>query len=142
MCSSDLTPHLLFGGNVYDDLPTVAQIDLSESCRCLAFESPTAAAFHMLRATEAALKELYLCYVKTRRLPKPMWAAMVTALEQRSRGRPPKHLLEALDHIRNAYRNPTSHPDMVYMLQKAEDLLGLCLDVINQMYAATNAKKS
>lgn len=40
-------------------LSDVARYDLRESGRCLAFEVPTAAGFHVLRASEAIIKEYY-----------------------------------------------------------------------------------
>jgi hypothetical protein len=54
----------LFGKGVFDGLPDIARQDFSEAGKCLAFERPTAAAFHMLRAVESVLRHYYCQKVK------------------------------------------------------------------------------
>ena len=52
------TPSLLAPG-VYSKLPEIAQFDLAEAGKCIAFGRPTAAAFHILRGTESVLVSFY-----------------------------------------------------------------------------------
>ncbi len=127
----------LFRPNVFDSLPEMAQIDFEEAGRCIAFECSTAAAFHLLRGTESVLRACYASFVKQKRLPieKRMWGPMVEQMRRRRR-RPPAPLLDNLDNIRRNYRNPTQHPELVYDIHQTQDLLGLCIDVVNQMSQA------
>ena len=121
----------LFGKDVFKSLPTLAQQDFSEAAKCLAFERPTAAAFHMLRATESVLRYFYCEKVKRRRA-NPMWGPMIQSMRQFPK-RFSETLLNHLDHIRDGFRNPTAHPEKVYDLDEAQDLLSICVDVSNRM---------
>ncbi len=125
----------LMAEGCYNALPDIAQIDLTEAGRCIAFECPTAAAFHLMRAVEATLRDFYVDWVRSNRLKEPrLWAAMVGDMRKRSR-RPPEAVLDALDYVRVHFRNPTQHPDVVYSVDEAQDLLNLAIDVINRMVA-------
>lgn len=129
-------PEKLFSDGVFSSLPELSKYDFQESFKCIAYEAPTAAAFHMLRATEGLLKKLYFSFVKQKRLKMPMWGNMVNQLQKKTRNKPSSVLLEALDNIRNSYRNPTNHPEAIYTISQAEDLLGLCIDVVNKMHVS------
>jgi hypothetical protein len=131
----------LFRPGTFQQLPEIGRADFEEAAKCIAFERPTAAAFHMLRGTEAVLRECYCAYVRTKRLaaPERMWFNMVKQMRERTR-RPPESLLSNLDNIRRSYRNPTQHPDAIYDIHEAQDLFGLCIDTINQMHAAIEAR--
>jgi len=122
----------LFGAGVFPTLSDIAQYDESQGTRCIAFGLPTAAAFHLLRATEEVLRAFYFNWVRTRRIARPMWGPMVSDMRGR-RSHPTEALLNNLDNIRVSFRNPTQHPDKVYDMDEAEDLLGLCVEVINRM---------
>ena len=54
------------------------------------------------------------------------------SLRQR-RDAPSDELLENLDLIRRSFRNPTAHPEKSYDIDEAQDLFGLCIDVVNRM---------
>ena len=60
-----------------------------------------------------------------------MWGNMLDGLMAR-RGHDDK-LLERLKYIKDTFRNPTSHPETVYTLTEAQDLVGICIDVVNRM---------
>ncbi|WP_224024477.1 hypothetical protein [Arthrobacter sp. NicSoilC5] len=121
----------LMASGVFAELPEIAQVDMREAGRCIAYELPTSAAFHLMRGTEAVLRHYYCCKVRRNRIKQPlMWGPMVTHLKEK---KVPAGLLDALDSIRRNYRNPTQHPDKVYDLDEAQDLLSLSLDVTNRM---------
>jgi len=131
-------PSSMFAKGIFNAVGECARYDFQESCRCLAFERPTAAAFHMLRGTEDVLRDYYCSIVKQRRL-KPqqrMWGPMVEQMRKRRRP-PPAELLDALDQIRRNYRNPTQHPEAIYDLDRAQDLMSLCISVVNEMGRGT-----
>jgi hypothetical protein len=126
-------PRRLFAEGVGQKLPRISKIDFVEGFRCLVYGQATAAAFHILRGTEGVLKEYYFKNVKRNREKTPMWGNMVAGLRAKTRNKPPETLLDSLDMIRRSYRNPTNHPEAVYTLEEAQDLLGLCIDVVNKM---------
>ncbi|MCA8328832.1 hypothetical protein [Burkholderia cepacia] len=123
----------LFAPGVFSSLTDVAKYDLSEAGRCIAFERPTAAAFHLMRATEEVLRGYYCFYVRRDRMKNMLWHPVVQALQQHRRAKVNDALHRQLDNIRVSFRNPTQHPDKVYDIQEAQDLFGLCVDVINRM---------
>jgi hypothetical protein len=127
-------PGAMFGEGVYEELDSQAAFDFKEACKCIAFECPTAAAFHTMRGTEAVLRSFYCYVVRQKRLAKEkrMWGPMVEKLRSRSQP-PPKALLDNLDAIRHNFRNPTQHPDEIYSVDGAQDLLGLVIPAINRM---------
>lgn len=127
-------PGSLFGQEVFEHLDPIAAFDFEEACKCIAFERSTAAVFHLMRGTEAVLRTLYCDIVKQKRLPKEkrMWGPMIERLGARSKP-PPKALLDNLDAIRFNFRNPTQHPDEIYTIDKAQDLLGLTIPAVNDM---------
>lgn len=59
----------LFAPKVFEKLPELAQYDLDEAGKYFAFERPTAAAFHVLRATEGVLRHFYTSLTKRKKLP-------------------------------------------------------------------------
>ena len=127
------SPSKLLKLDTFDKLDNVAQSDISSACRCILFGEATAVAFHILRATESVLKSYYFHHKKQHRLTKPMWGSMIDQLRAKTKNKPPEKLLDALDNIRNNYRNPTQHPEAIYDIDSAQDLFGVCLDAIGKM---------
>lgn len=124
-------PWQMFGKKVFARLPPIAIYDVMEGFMCIILSRATAAAFHLLRASEATLRAYYLQMVKRGRVKQLLWGNMVQHL--RKRRNKDEKLLQRLDYIRINYRNPTSHPDARYDLEQAQDLLGLCIEVITAM---------
>lgn len=123
----------LLAPDVFNSLPDVARYDFVEAGQCIAFERSTAAAFHLMRATEDTLRQLYCLFVKRGRV-ELMWGPIVQHFRQR-RNLHFGPLLNHLDHIRFSFRNPTQHPEKIYDIQEVQDLFGLCVDAINRMVA-------
>jgi hypothetical protein len=123
----------LFGKNVFTLLPDIAKYDFNEAGLCIAFSRPTAAAFHLLRGTESVLREFYCSRVKRNRVSSLLWGPIVAHLRKR-KSPPPEVLLNNLDNIRVSYRNPTQHPELRYDIDEAQDLFGLCVEVVNRMF--------
>jgi len=124
-------PFLLSAGT-FEKLPDVARYDLTEAAKCIAFERPTAAAFHLLRATESVLRSYYCQQVKRNRVDL-MWGPIVQHLRTRRRSKVTDPLLNNLDDIRFHFRNPTQHPEKIYDIDQVQDLWGRCVDAINRM---------
>ncbi|EZH83680.1 hypothetical protein AU05_21095 [Ectopseudomonas composti] len=126
-------PEKLLADGQFNKLEEIAKSDIYSASRCILFGESTAAAFHILRATEAVLKQYYFHHKRQNRLTKPMWASMLDQLKSKIRNKPSSTLLDALDIIRTSYRNPTQHPEAIYTIDSAQDLFGVCLDVIGKM---------
>lgn len=133
-------PSALMAPNIFKSLPKVAQQDFFEAGKCIAFELPTAAAFHLLRGTESVLREFYCSLVKNRRVKPLLWGNILKHLSER-RKKPPQVLLNNLDNIKNSFRNPTNHPDMIYNIEEAQDLFGLCIEVVNRMISIIKQRR-
>jgi hypothetical protein len=113
-------------------LPHGVAADIKASGRCLAFDTPTAAGFHILRAVEAVMA-LYYQHLTGKELPKRNrnWGLYLQKLKTA-----PSHDVKiwgALDHIRDNYRNPISHPEDTLTEGQAIMLFGLSLSVIELM---------
>lgn len=126
-------PEKLLSKGCFSKLSHLGQQDFSEACICLAFGRSTASAFHSLRATEETLKRLYFGYVKRNRVELLMWGNMERALAGKRNPKPKKELLDNLSIIRNNYRNPTAHPEKIYNIDEAQNLLAQCIDVIERV---------
>ncbi len=123
----------LFAQNVFSRMPLLAKFDFSEAGKCIAFDLPTAAAFHILRGTEGVLRFYYCSIVKYGRVASLMWGNIIEHLRKR-RDAPPKALLDSLDSIRYNERNPTQHPEAKYGIDEVQDLFAVCIDSVNRMF--------
>ncbi len=125
----------LMPSGLFEKLTPIGQFDITQAGKALALELPTAAAFHVLRATEEVLRDLYLNKVKLKknRIKEPyLWFAMTDHLGKLSRP-VPNDLLGALDYIRVNFRNPTNHPDSRFTQDEAESIFSLCVDAISRI---------
>ena len=124
----------LFGECVFTALPDLAQYDFAQAGKCIAFDLPTSAAFHILRGTEGVLRSYHSALMVSAPPPATLlWGPMVADLKKLTGDTPPKELLDNLDNIRVSFRNPTQHPEKRYDIDEAQDLFNLCVDVINRM---------
>lgn len=126
-------PQNILREGVFEKLSDTAKVDIKSACRCVLFGEATAAAFHILRASEEILKQYYFHHKKHNRLEKPMWGPMTTELRNKRRNKPSDVILDSLDLVRISYRNPTQHPNAVYDIDEVQDLFGVCVDLINKM---------
>jgi len=128
-------PSSLLSTGVYSKLPDLAKYDFSNGCRCIAFNLPTSAAFHLMRGIECILRKFYCSNVKTTdRTPDLMWGSMLDHLEIIFKGDSSKKIIfDHLRNIKNSFRNPTQHPDMKYDIDEVQDLLNVSIDVINRI---------
>lgn len=122
----------IFSNTVFERLPEVAKHDLQEAGKCIAFEVSTAAAFHILRGTECVLRHFYEGRKRKNRISGRMWGPIIQDLRN-LRSPPDKALLDHLDNIRLTFRNPTQHPEKIYDLSETQNLLHVCVDVIERM---------
>ena len=127
---------LLFSPEVFELCPEIAKYDFAEAGKCIAYERPTAASFHILRGTESVLRLFYKRYIRPAQTGLT-WGQMTHALSNKPSGKKPDvTILQNLDHIRISFRNPTQHPDKVFDIHEVQDLFGLCIDAVNRMMKA------
>jgi hypothetical protein len=110
-----LDPAALFAPNIYAALPEIARLDIAAAGRCIGFELPTAAAFHLMRAVEAVVQAFYASPAAARRRTDHT------------------QLFERLNRIRTEFSSPLQHPQAVFSNSDAEKLWLLALEVIERI---------
>jgi hypothetical protein len=135
----DTTTLISSGATLLDEetrsiIPPEAIEDMNQAGRCLAFDIATAAGFHIVRATESVIR-LYFKKATGKELAKNKrnWGAYIKGLEEADAD---KRITTFLNHIRESYRNPITHPEDTLTPTEAQSLLGVCVSAISQMAAA------
>jgi hypothetical protein len=130
----------LFSDAVKARLPIQANVDIRQAGRCLAFECPTAAGFHILRAVEAVLRVYYKEITGIEPKGKLRnWGAYIKRLEQAGGE---KKILGILDQIRDLHRNPIFHPEDNLLTEEATTLLGIAQSAIEAMILDMQERQS
>lgn len=111
----------LFPLDLLSKVPEVA-LDAAQVGRCLAFELPNAAAFHLYRIQELVMRRYYDVVTKKAKRPdKRNITAYIDAMK--NAGFKDQKVFSALAGLANFYRNPLIHPDE--SLQTIEDAIAL-----------------
>jgi hypothetical protein len=122
----------IFSEEVRAGMDADEQYNIVQAGMCLAFEVPTAAAFHVFRAAEAVMRRYYVAVVGTIPAKKVRnWGAYLKNLQVHG-GADPK-ILHSLEQIKDLYRNPTIHPETRYTPEQALSLVGLAENLISSM---------
>jgi hypothetical protein len=109
-------------------LPPQTLYDFREAGKCLAFECPTAAAFHTLRGTEALMIKYYEVLAGTPwNLKQRDWGAYIRELKAIPAD---TRITDRLDEIRRFERNPILHPENNVELERALPLFEMVGGVI------------
>ncbi|MES2326911.1 MAG: hypothetical protein V4499_06220 [Pseudomonadota bacterium] len=109
-----------------------AQGDLREAGKCIAFELPTAAAFHIHRATEAVLRRYWAAVTGGAARPKVRsMGVYLAALKKNGCG--DSKVIAALTQMTELHRNPTMHPEDTLTLDETIALLGMANSVVAAM---------
>lgn len=112
--------------------------DIEQATRCIAFEVPTAAGFHLHRANETVLVAYFEAIRGDVDHPKEGSRAMggyLRVMEDNSLG--DKRIRAALKDIKDLHRNPLIHPDhSLGSVEEAIDLLGAIRAAIGYMLPA------
>lgn len=117
------------------DFPTKvpeAVNDIRQAGKCLAFEIPTAAGFHMMRALELTLRLYY--DVSTKNAARPNTNNMgdyLRDLEQKKCGN--EKVIAILRQIKDLHRNELIHPEITLTLDEALTLWGIVQSAIAAM---------
>ena len=120
-----------FPANLVKVMPEKTISDLQEAGRCLAFELPTACAFHICRATEALMIAYYEA-LTSHPWPshmRPIWQVYVDQLRVEGAPSTVTNRLGELREDRNSY----AHPDVTVPLDEAPIVYDLCTGVMFYM---------
>lgn len=122
----------LFGDGIYYKLPKIVQRDLEDAAKSLSFGAPTAGVMVGLRAVEGMLRELYLRL--TGEQTTKMWAKLLEDIQRtmESRNIEPSELFGYLQYVRTV-RNEADHPDRVFSVTEAEQLLHQSAYVLSEI---------
>ncbi len=121
----------IFAQDVFNELPDLPRYDYNESGKCIAFERPTAGAFHVLRGMEGIMRWFFEKLTNLSGCSNN-WGNIINNLRNISTP-PPREILDQLDAIRVNYRNPTVHPELIYTIDETQDLLAECVAVVNRI---------
>jgi hypothetical protein len=128
--------------DVFEDarnkVPDDARADTRQAGRCLAFDLPTAAGFHVARATESVMKKTMGAFGCP--LPKESqrnWGFYINALEEHGVR---KELTHHLSQLKDLHRNPLIHPEITLTPLEAQQLWSLCTSAIMVMIAEIDSR--
>lgn len=132
----------IFSDAVRVSLASIERYDIQQAGKCLAFEVPTAALFHVFRAADSVLRRYYRHIMGSEpQLKMRNWGAYIKKL--RGCGANEK-ILSALEQMKDLHRNPIVHPEAEASMDEALSYIGIAESVISVMVleivnAQTNA---
>ncbi len=149
--TSDLIDHAekVFPRPVLEKLSEAVTQEVAHGGRCLAFDIPTAAGFHMLRATEAVLHEYYVAVCKPKSKNRlENWGAYISALYKLTEETTTKadvkdhvkRVLALLQQVKDQDRNVIMHPEVVLTTNEAFVLFEITKSAIMAMSDKLPAK--
>ena len=113
--------------------------DVREAGKAIAFNLPTAAGYHIFRATESVLRRYYKAVSSNSPAPKVRTLGVyVNAIKRKQVG--DEKVLSALEQMTNLHRNPIIHPEVALSLDDALSILGISRSVITAMLSALQAE--
>jgi hypothetical protein len=119
--------------NILEDALAVigdqAKKDFREAGRCLAFEVPTAAGFHAMRATENVLRRYYTL-VTGKPIDRIDWGTCTADLKKVKAN---QKVVQVLDQIRDLHRNPLMHPEEFLSMKEAISLFDIAKSAIGSV---------
>jgi hypothetical protein len=109
-----------------------AVFDVKEAAKALAYEIPTAAGFHIFRATESVLRRYYGQVTGGQPAPK-MRTIKVYVRQMRISNCGDSVVLTTLDQMADLHRNPLIHPEAVLTMDEAISTLGIARSAATAM---------
>ena len=130
---------LMFPDEIRRLLPDEAIHDIQQGARCFAFELPTAAGFHFLRAIEAVIHSFY--DVLSNQAKRPKRAAMGIYIDELIKLNANPELVATLKQIKDLHRNPIIHPEETLDMIEAQMLMGIMQSAVFAMTQIVKAKQ-
>ncbi len=120
------------------DLTSQNISDLKEAGKCIAFNLPTAAGFHVMRAIEPVLLDWHRFVVKQ----DPTQKNWGTYLQELKKANANPDVMAVLNQIRSIHRNPVMHPEVILTIDEAIDLFDIGKAAIRAMVVEIQKLKS
>jgi hypothetical protein len=118
-------------------LDVQATYDIQQAGKCLAFDINTAAGIHILKAVESLIRAYHAKVTgKTLTVKSRNWGAHIRDLNNAGAD---QRVTSYLQHIKDFYRNPIMHPEVVLTPDEAFSLFNASLSAIVQLDAAIQA---
>jgi len=123
--------------DVVQRLDRQAVYDIKQAGKCLAFNTPTAAGMHILKAVESLIREYHGRLTgKTLPVKSRNWGAYIRDINNNGGD---KQVTGYLQHIKDFYRNPILHPEVTLTPEQSQSLFNAALSAIVQLDAAIQA---
>lgn len=121
----------LFPMDINSKVPE-AIIDAREAGKCLAYEAPTAAGFHLFRVLESVLRRYYAYVTGGVAAPKQRNIGVyINAMKQAKKG--DEKILSTIKQISDHHRNPLAHPEAVLSTDEAIATAGIVRSAVTLM---------
>lgn len=125
-------PQYLFPKELLKILPN-STYDVAEFGKALAFELPTACAFHLMRIFEAVIIKYYHIVSKVQECNIKNIGSYIDALEKLEYKDKDEELISILKSIKNTYRNPIIHPEVNMTTENTIRLFGVVYAAMDLM---------
>jgi hypothetical protein len=123
-------------------VPELTRKDFDQAGKCFAFDVPTAAAFHLLRGTEAVIRDYYDLKVPGSKKAIPKMRNWGTYIRLLQRSNAPDSVTSFLTHVKDQYRNPVMHPEESYTEERVQVLFGVCVSMVVMIQEQIDIEKS
>lgn len=130
------TPETFFRSEVWDWMDEQPRNDFKESCRCIAFNAPTASVMLSLRAVEDSLQVWYE-YDTDREIEDRTFGQVLSELEDNYNRSERPRVLSNLDYLKDR-RNAVSHPEESASRREAERMIYRIEGTISEIYDHMN----
>jgi hypothetical protein len=127
-------PSLIFHHDLLKLAPEV-EYDVEQAAKCLAFEVPTAAGFHLHRINEAVIHRYWDARTHGKDRPeKTSVGSYLNSMKSNQHiGFFEDTILSILSQINNLHRNPVLHPEISLSPRQAIDLFGIINSSVSSM---------
>lgn len=127
-----------FPPDLWEKVPE-ALPDVREATKCIAFELPTAAGFHLHRANEAVIRAYFRVVAEEQEPPKSgNMGDYLKIMAELGAGDP--KVIAALTQLKNLHRNPLMHPEQALeSVEEAISLMGAVRAAVGEMLKAIPA---
>ena len=123
----------LFSKEVQEWLTADERYNIGQAGKCVAFEIPTAAGFHLIRGAESVIRRYYTVVVGVEpALKMRNWGAYIKNIKKCGGD---ARVIHALEQIKDLHRNPVIHPAIELRIEEAISLIGITESVISSIYS-------
>jgi len=122
--------------NVVSNLTDGERFDINQAGKCLAFEVPTAAAFHIFRALDSILRR-YVSALGAENFQQNWGSYIKAAIDNGGE----EKVVAVLRQLKDLHRNPIIHPEISLDIESGLSLLGIAESAISLMIGDIAGRK-